>query len=83
MAASIVGASDEASVRSLIVSQTNQTVLFFQVTLYAVTPLTWCLHLSEVHPVPDGGLNVDAPCDDCGDVKECWVCLHCYKVYLQ
>ncbi|KAM6474766.1 protein deacetylase HDAC6 isoform 2-T2 [Liasis olivaceus] len=47
---------------------------------YAVTPLTWCPHLSSVVPVPPVGLDVLEPCAECGSKMENWVCLVCYKV---
>ncbi|XP_033099763.1 histone deacetylase 6-like [Anneissia japonica] len=48
--------------------------------LFAVVPLTWCPHLEAVTPLPEDGLHVDEPCLECGDRKENWVCLECYKV---
>ncbi|PVD24115.1 hypothetical protein C0Q70_14585 [Pomacea canaliculata] len=48
--------------------------------LYAVQPLPWCPHLNSVQPLPQEGLDTHAPCQDCGDLKENWVCLTCYKV---
>ncbi|GFO21263.1 histone deacetylase 6 [Plakobranchus ocellatus] len=48
--------------------------------MFAVTPLTWCPHLTEVRPVPREGLNSSEPCGTCGDPTENWVCLTCYKV---
>ncbi|XP_025069468.1 histone deacetylase 6 isoform X3 [Alligator sinensis] len=48
--------------------------------LYAVTPLSWCPHLSSVAPVPPAGLDILAPCQKCGCQGENWVCLTCYQV---
>uniref|UniRef100_A0A8C8SUH0 Protein deacetylase HDAC6 n=1 Tax=Pelusios castaneus TaxID=367368 RepID=A0A8C8SUH0_9SAUR len=48
--------------------------------LYAVTPLPWCPHLDSVQPSPPDGLNVLAPCEECGSKTENWVCLACYQV---
>lgn len=48
--------------------------------MFAVTPLSWCPHLSEVRPVPPTGLDSQAPCSSCGDISENWVCLTCYQV---
>ncbi|XP_074873509.1 protein deacetylase HDAC6 isoform X1 [Carettochelys insculpta] len=48
--------------------------------LYAVTPLPWCPHLDSVQPVPPAGLDVQAPCEECGSEGENWVCLSCYQV---
>uniref|UniRef100_A0A8C0L6C2 Protein deacetylase HDAC6 n=1 Tax=Canis lupus dingo TaxID=286419 RepID=A0A8C0L6C2_CANLU len=52
-----------------------------QVVLYAVTPLPWCPHLVAVCPIPESGLDVTQPCQDCGVLQENWVCLSCYQVY--
>ncbi|XP_052780772.1 histone deacetylase 6-like isoform X1 [Mya arenaria] len=49
--------------------------------MYAVQPLPWCKHLQQVAPLPEGGLNVDDPCDVCQNRGENWVCLLCYKVF--
>ncbi|XP_014584322.2 histone deacetylase 6 isoform X2 [Equus przewalskii] len=52
-----------------------------QAMFYAVTPLPWCPHLVAVSPVPDTGLDVTQPCQDCGALQENWVCLSCHQVY--
>nr|XP_030702620.1 histone deacetylase 6 isoform X1 [Globicephala melas]XP_030702621.1 histone deacetylase 6 isoform X1 [Globicephala melas]XP_030702622.1 histone deacetylase 6 isoform X1 [Globicephala melas]XP_030702623.1 histone deacetylase 6 isoform X1 [Globicephala melas] len=52
-----------------------------QAMFYAVTPLPWCPHLVAVCPVPEAGLDVTQPCQDCGALQENWVCLSCYQVY--
>uniref|UniRef100_A0A452R4V9 Protein deacetylase HDAC6 n=1 Tax=Ursus americanus TaxID=9643 RepID=A0A452R4V9_URSAM len=52
-----------------------------QVAFYAVTPLPWCPHLVAVGPIPESGLDVTQPCQDCGTLRENWVCLSCYQVY--
>lgn len=49
--------------------------------MYAVEPLKDCPHLCELGEVPEEGLDVNAPCEDCQNVGENWVCLVCYKVY--
>lgn len=51
-----------------------------QAMFYAVTPLPWCPHLVAVSPVPDTGLDVTQPCQDCGALQENWVCLSCHQV---
>uniref|UniRef100_A0A452R4J8 Protein deacetylase HDAC6 n=1 Tax=Ursus americanus TaxID=9643 RepID=A0A452R4J8_URSAM len=51
------------------------------VAFYAVTPLPWCPHLVAVGPIPESGLDVTQPCQDCGTLRENWVCLSCYQVY--
>uniref|UniRef100_A0A6I8N9N3 Protein deacetylase HDAC6 n=1 Tax=Ornithorhynchus anatinus TaxID=9258 RepID=A0A6I8N9N3_ORNAN len=50
-------------------------------TFCAVTPLSWCPHLTSVCPVPAGHLDVTGPCQDCGLPLENWVCLCCYQVH--
>ncbi|XP_036126798.1 histone deacetylase 6 isoform X1 [Molossus molossus] len=52
-----------------------------QAMFYAVTPLLWCPHLVEVCPIPETGLDVTQPCQDCGALQENWACLSCYEVY--
>ncbi|XP_042124668.1 protein deacetylase HDAC6 isoform X2 [Peromyscus maniculatus bairdii] len=52
-----------------------------QDVFYAVTPLSWCPHLTAVCPIPAEGLDVAQPCETCGTVQENWVCLTCYQVY--
>uniref|UniRef100_A0A8C9KJ01 UBP-type domain-containing protein n=1 Tax=Panthera tigris altaica TaxID=74533 RepID=A0A8C9KJ01_PANTA len=52
-----------------------------QAIFYAVTPLPWCPHLVAVCPIPESGLDVTQPCQDCGTLQENWVCLSCYQVY--
>ncbi|XP_012585831.1 PREDICTED: histone deacetylase 6 isoform X2 [Condylura cristata] len=51
-----------------------------QAMFYAVTPLSWCPHLGSICPVPEAGLDVTQPCQDCGTHQENWVCLSCYQV---
>uniref|UniRef100_A0A8C0LDB1 Protein deacetylase HDAC6 n=1 Tax=Canis lupus dingo TaxID=286419 RepID=A0A8C0LDB1_CANLU len=36
---------------------------------------------SRVCPIPESGLDVTQPCQDCGVLQENWVCLSCYQVY--
>jgi uncharacterized UBP type Zn finger protein len=48
--------------------------------MYALIPRTDCPHLNQVQPVPEGGVDVNAGCQECGNVGENWVCLHCYTV---
>ncbi|XP_024435840.2 histone deacetylase 6 isoform X1 [Desmodus rotundus] len=52
-----------------------------QAMFYAVTPLLWCPHLVAVCPIPEGGLDVTQPCQECGALQENWACLSCYEVY--
>jgi len=48
--------------------------------LFAVEPLPFCPHLTEVQPLPMSGLCSHAPCQQCGAVGENWVCLTCFEV---
>ena len=48
--------------------------------LFAVSPFDWCPHLKDVCAIPANGLDVNAPCMECGNVGENWVCLICYEV---
>uniref|UniRef100_A0A8C3HW15 Protein deacetylase HDAC6 n=1 Tax=Chrysemys picta bellii TaxID=8478 RepID=A0A8C3HW15_CHRPI len=56
------------------------SLVSLQGTLYAVTPLPWCPHLDSLQPLPPAGLDVLAPCEECGSQAENWVCLDCYRV---
>ncbi|XP_060078981.1 histone deacetylase 6-like [Ylistrum balloti] len=49
--------------------------------MFAVQPLSWCPHLETVQPLSQRFLDTRAPCQDCGNEGENWVCLVCYKVY--
>jgi len=48
--------------------------------MFAVMPLTWCPHLVEVQPLPEGGIDASQQCDECWHVGENWLCLTCYTV---
>lgn len=48
--------------------------------MYAVEVKKECEHLIEVAKLPEDGLNVNDPCEDCKATGENWVCLSCYKV---
>ncbi|XP_063863444.1 histone deacetylase 6-like isoform X3 [Scylla paramamosain] len=69
------GGSHEDSTTTLILSE----CLGAQ-ELYAVVPVSWCPHLEEVQPVPDGTLSTSSACEECHDTSENWCCLTCYKV---
>lgn len=49
------------------------------VQMFAVHPIKWCAHLEDNKPLPHE-LDATAPCMDCGNLEENWVCLTCYKV---
>ncbi|XP_014676290.1 PREDICTED: histone deacetylase 6-like [Priapulus caudatus] len=49
--------------------------------MFAVVPKSWCPHLECVEAPPGGSIDVAQPCATCGDTKENWICLTCYKVF--
>ncbi|XP_055958086.1 histone deacetylase 6 isoform X1 [Patella vulgata] len=49
--------------------------------MYAVQPIPWCPHLEQVEPLNGRRLDCRAPCLDCDETDENWICLVCYKVY--
>lgn len=69
------GGSQQDGTATFIVTESLQAE-----QLYAVVPVTWCPHLEEVQPVPNGSLNTTSPCEECQDTSENWCCLTCYKV---
>nr|XP_019569862.1 PREDICTED: histone deacetylase 6 isoform X3 [Rhinolophus sinicus] len=69
------GQDVDDSVLMQVIGDTDQAMF------YAVTPLPWCPHLAAVCPIPEAGLDVTQPCQDCGAFQENWVCLSCYEVY--
>jgi len=49
---------------------------------FAVYPLPWCPHLQGL-PSEDSlpeTVNTAAPCQNCGDARENWLCLHCFQI---
>uniref|UniRef100_A0A452R543 Protein deacetylase HDAC6 n=1 Tax=Ursus americanus TaxID=9643 RepID=A0A452R543_URSAM len=66
---------------SMLIQSFGDHAVGDQVAFYAVTPLPWCPHLVAVGPIPESGLDVTQPCQDCGTLRENWVCLSCYQVY--
>jgi len=48
---------------------------------FAVYPLTWCPHLSSLPSEESLAESIDtkAPCQECRDTKENWLCLHCFQ----
>uniref|UniRef100_A0A8D8ZMH7 Protein deacetylase HDAC6 n=1 Tax=Cacopsylla melanoneura TaxID=428564 RepID=A0A8D8ZMH7_9HEMI len=48
--------------------------------MFMVTPLPDCPHTPLIAPVPETGIDVNAPCTDCHSQPENWVCLTCYQV---
>ncbi|KAL6033332.1 hypothetical protein STEG23_009974 [Scotinomys teguina] len=51
-----------------------------QDVFFAVTPLSWCPHLTAICPIPEAGLDMAQPCETCGTLQENWVCLTCYQM---
>ena len=47
---------------------------------FAVYPLPWCPHLESLSSAWPETVSVKAPCADCGDTKENWLCLHCNTI---
>lgn len=66
---------------SVLMQSSGDHVDAYQTMFYAVTPLPWCPDLVAVCPIPEAGLDVTQPCQDCGVLQENWVCLSCYQVY--
>ncbi|XP_037093092.1 histone deacetylase 6-like isoform X2 [Pollicipes pollicipes] len=42
--------------------------------------MSQCAHSADVQPVPAGGIDASAACQECDHKDENWLCLHCYKV---
>ena len=52
-----------------------------QTAMFAVTPRSHCDHIDNgLRSVPPEGLNSQAPCQECSNVGENWICLCCYEV---
>lgn len=49
--------------------------------MFAVIPLKDCPHVETVKDVPDSGIDVNAPCQECASSVENWICLDCYTVH--
>ncbi|KAH8874924.1 Histone deacetylase 6 [Schistosoma japonicum] len=50
--------------------------------VFAVTPLSWCPHLTSVQNSPTSWKpDINALCNCCDHHSENWVCLSCYAVY--
>merc|ERR1712173_1597 len=47
---------------------------------FAVYPLPWCPHLETLTSAWPESVSVRAPCADCGDTRENWLCLHCNTI---
>ena len=47
---------------------------------FAVYPLAWCPHLETLTSAWPQTVSVTAPCVECGDRRENWLCLHCNTV---
>ena len=52
-----------------------------QTAMFAVTPRSHCDHIDNgLRSIPPEGLNSQAPCQECSNVGENWICLCCYEV---
>ncbi|VDP44252.1 unnamed protein product [Schistosoma curassoni] len=49
--------------------------------VFAVTPLSWCPHLTFVQNNPNWKPDINSLCSNCNHSSENWVCLSCYAVY--
>ncbi|CAH8530062.1 unnamed protein product [Schistosoma margrebowiei] len=49
--------------------------------VFAVTPLSWCPHLTSVQNNPNWKPDINSLCSNCNHSSENWVCLSCYAVY--
>ena len=47
---------------------------------FAVYPLAWCPHLESLPSSWPETVSVTAPCAECGDCRENWLCLHCNMI---
>lgn len=48
--------------------------------VFAVTPLSWCPHLTSVQNNPNWKPDINSLCSNCNHSSENWVCLSCYAV---
>lgn len=48
---------------------------------FVVSPLKECPHDSQISEIPSE-IDTNAPCENCEDRGENWVCLTCFKVRL-
>lgn len=49
--------------------------------MFAIIPIRNCPHLSSVESVPDAGIDVNQPCQECNSCIENWICLQCYTIH--
>jgi histone deacetylase 6 len=52
-----------------------------ELEFFAVEPLPYCPHLQFLEPVPCHGIEARAPCKECSQTGENWICLTCYEVH--
>lgn len=76
--AGAVGGQNNDSLFSLLAQFADDTD---SLELFAVEPLPFCPHLTEIQPLPVSGLCSHAPCQQCGAVGENWVCLTCFETH--
>ncbi|XP_034945547.1 histone deacetylase 6 isoform X2 [Chelonus insularis] len=46
--------------------------------MFAIVPLSDCPHLELINEVPEEGIDISGPCQECQSTLENWICLHCY-----
>lgn len=59
-----------------------QTFIIDELTSYAVIPLTYCPHLTEVNLTYDvKQIDAHKSCSKCNDSNENWICLYCFECF--
>lgn len=79
-ASSLGSARGGGSQQTLSDYLTENLQMLVEERAFAVVPLSDCPHLPSVEPVPETGINTNAPCEECSNTQENWTCLVCYKV---
>lgn len=49
--------------------------------MFAVIPLRECPHLDTLAEVPETGIDINQPCEECKSNLENWICLQCYSIH--
>ena len=47
---------------------------------FAVSPKTDCPHIRDIYPNMIDK-RITSPCQECGDIKENWICLQCGSIF--
>lgn len=73
--------SDEAGPSRPSTSKSDDETLAFLLSGggFAVYPLSWCPHLAQLPSNVPEEVSTKEPCNQCGDTKENWLCLHCFS----